>query len=371
MKHVFVPKLVDASNLNAQCLNTRAFLKRWNLHSLYISCVHYGQPDGVISTNPGVKLRKLWRWRFWRLHMALTYARSYDGIFYPGFDIADIWGLRVNKWFRPKLPIVATMEGLAGNPGREAEYSAWAGHRVFCQNVNDRALARLDYVLEVADQVIAISPFLARMGSARYGNKFSVLPLGVDASLFYPPQQRDTSRITVVAAGSVAPHKGPELFLELARRHPEVMFKWFGEGESRHILLVEARRRKLGNLEFPGSVTPSQLAEQFRKAHIFVLPSKSEGVPKVTQEAAACGLPVILYGFYESPTVVHEKSGFVAWDEEDFSRRVGELISDAAMRLRMGSAGVQMAPGWDWDKVAPLWEEKVSDLIGAGRSIGH
>ena len=98
------------------------------------------------------------------------------------------------------------------------------------------------------------------------------------------------------------------------------------------------------------------LAEEFRKSSIFVLPSRSEGVPKVTQEAAACGLPVVLHGFFEAPTVVHEQNGLVAWSDEEFSQHVGALIHDRDTRTQMGRRGAEMAQEWDWDPIATQWE---------------
>ena len=44
----------------------------------------------------------------------------------------------------------------------------------------------VDALYRRADHVIAISPFLAEMGRRRYGDKFSVVPLGINDSIFIP-----------------------------------------------------------------------------------------------------------------------------------------------------------------------------------------
>ena len=99
------------------------------------------------------------------------------------------------------------------------------------------------------------------------------------------------------------------------------------------------------------------LAEELRNSSIFVLTSLAEGVPKVSQEAAACGLPIVLYGFYDAPTVVHERNGLVAWSDREMDEHVARLIGDPELRQRMGLQGAEMAGAWDWDLVAPRWEE--------------
>jgi hypothetical protein len=89
----------------------------------------------------------------------------------------------------------------------------------------------------------------------------------------------------------------------------------------------------------------------------------SEGVPKVTQEAAACGLAQVIFGYYEAPTVRDGQTGYVVWDDNQFINRVGDLLADLTVAHAMGRRGVEMAEAWDWDRVAPLWERKVLDLI--------
>jgi glycosyltransferase involved in cell wall biosynthesis len=225
--------------------------------------------------------------------------------------------------------------------------------------VSPEVLRCADEILQSADHVIAISPFLARMGKHRYGDKFSALPLGIDTSLFCPPAEKNRGRMRVVSAGRIELHKRPELFLTMAENFPQADFIWYGEGSLRHALLEEARSRKLENVSFPGSLLPSQLADEFRRADLFVMPSKSEGVPKVTQEAAACGLPMVLFGFFEAPSVINGDNGFVVWDDNEFFERVSTLVGSPGLCEVMGKRGAQMSLAWSWEVVAPQWEAEI------------
>ena len=155
------------------------------------------------------------------------------------------------------------------------------------------------------------------------------------------------------------------MFVELAKRHPEADFVWYGGHGSEELATFQAKAEGFGNLSFPGNLQPLELAEAFRSADLFVMPSGSEGVPKVTQEAAACGLPVVLFGYYEAPSVIDGENGYVVWEDDQFYDRVAELLADAELRSRMGTKGVSMAQEWSWDVLALRWEAQILEVVNA------
>lgn len=361
---VFVPTLVDHANLNSQVNNVRSILSSWSASVATVRSLTYGDPDPAVVANPYVKVRRLWRRRAWYLHLFLQYMRRADVIFYPGCHFVDTAGLRWRKRLGRRAVLVETFEGLLGDAAREKEYSAVAGHRVYCQMVDDAVLARMDTHYEMADRIIAISPFLARMGSSRFGDKFSVLPLGIDSGCFYFEPREENRRLRVVSAGHLSAHKRPEVFVQLARQYPCADFIWYGDGNACQSLRSASQSEGLKNITFQGAVSRKDLADAFRSADIFVMPSMSEGVPKVTQESAACGCAQVVFGFYEAPSVIDGVNGFVVWDDQQFADRVGELIHDRSLTARFGNTGAEMAIAlWDWKKVALQWEHAVCELL--------
>jgi glycosyltransferase involved in cell wall biosynthesis len=353
---------MDADNLNAQNKNAQLLLRHWPKSDWHITTLTYNTPDQVVAARKDTEIVRLWRRHGWKLNLFLRYLKHYDIVFYPGVHAADFAGLRWRRRLGFSSPVVATLEGLLGNAQREKEYSEWAGHPVFCQHVPPALLRQVDALLQNADYIIAISPFLAEMGRRRYGDKFSVLPLGIDISRFYPAKAKKTGRVKVVSAGRVEPHKRPEIFLELARNNPRADFIWYGEGALRGPLMQEAHSRGQCNIAFPGSKLPSELADAFREADIFVMPSLSEGVPKVTQEAAACGLPIVLFGFYEAPTVINGGNGFVVWDNGELFDKVSHLIGNRKLREEMGWRSAELARQLDWQMVASNWHEHITEI---------
>ena len=360
---IYLPRWVDEWNTNAQALNARSMLARFRSANVKWIAPYYSKPDSLLVDRPNLRLYQFLRKGLWRLHLLMQYQSPVDAIFYPGGTCYDAWGLLLRRLAGRRVPVIATLEGLAGDENRQREYSEWAKHPVFCQAVTATCLARLDQLYQKADHVIAISPFLAEMGRRRYGDKFSVIPLGIDRNIFNPGRKVTIGdKVRVVTAGNLHTTKRPAMFMELARRHPSVEFIWYGGGGSSELesLRQQIEQESLGNLSFPGSVQPRVLAANFRSSDMFVMPSISEGVPKVTQEAAACGLPVILFGYFEAPSIINGENGFVVWHDDEFYQRVDDLIADSAIRRTMGAA---MAQEWSWDTIVPKWEAQILEVL--------
>ncbi len=361
---IIVPRLIDKTNFNAQNLNARSMLSRFGRPDCEWHCVRYGKADPAVSANRTVKVTRLAPWRAWPWHMVLFYQRSADAIFYPGVEWFDPIGLRWRDRTRRSIPVIATLEGLAGDPEREQRMSRLAGHAVYCQWVSQERLDRVDYIMHRADHIIAISPFLAKMARELYGDKCSVIPMGVDLGLFAPSGRRKSEQTRkVLSVGNVRPHKRPELFLRLAERFRDAQFLWIGEGDQRNALVAETARRGLHNLSFPGALTRRGIADELRTADVFVMPSRSEGVPKSTQEAAASGVPCVVFGYYEPASVIDGQNGYVVWNDSELESRLGELLENPTLCEAMGRNGHEMSRAWDWALLAPQWEQALLSLI--------
>jgi glycosyltransferase involved in cell wall biosynthesis len=359
--HIFVPRWMNRGITNAQNSNARALLSRFSDSRARWTAVGNDQLPDAISRN-GVHIIRLLRNRLWKYQLTLAYQSRFDAIFYPGVDWADELGMKMRTLAGRRTPIIATIEGIIADHTAVGRISDLVGHPVFSQPGVEHAIPRIRGMYQMADHIIAISPFLARVAGFLYGNKVSCLPLGVERGIFHSTGRKELARCRVVGCGTVKSSKNPQIFLRLASRYREADFVWYGDGPMVQPLTALAREIGLENLRFPGGIQPAALAEEFRSSSIFVLPSRAEGVPKVTQEAAACGLPIVLHGYYEAPTVIHQRNGLVAWSDEELSEQVGDLIRNPETRTRMGEQGAAMARDWDWDRIAPQWEELVIRL---------
>lgn len=366
-RRVLFARAADASNVNAQAKNAQNILRHWHSAELRPVIFSFFEPDQRVADNPNVDIISIPADRLWYARLFAAYMARYEAVFCPGLHYyADWLALKLRALSGRSLPIIMTMEGLlgvAGDDSQDRAFSEIAGHPVYSQKISRSHWRRVEDLYRMANHVIAISPFLGRQARARYSADVSVLPLGVDVALFCRKQWARRERPRVVCAANVRAHKQPELFLALARRFPQADFVWFGEGELRQPLAEKAAREGIRNIAFPGVVSPAALAQVFAGSDIMVLPSRGEGVPKVTQEAAAAGLAQVIFGFYEAPSVVDGINGFVVWDEEEMAVRLGTLLADRDLTERMGRAGEQMAQAWSWEKIAPQWEAKIIESI--------
>lgn len=359
----FVPRWMDQSNSNAQNSNARSLLSRFSDPRAEWMAVCGKEAAQSVRENERVATRRISPSRLWPYQLALAYQSKCDAIFYPGPHWADEVGLNIRATMGRRAPVIATIEGLIAGHGSLQRLSNLVGHPVVSQPGVEAVAPRIRRIYQMVDHIVAISPFLGRIATALYGEKVSCLPLGIENRIFNNQGRREPDRCRVVGCGTVKSSKNPAVFLDLAARYTRADFVWFGDGEARQSLIHEARRVGLENLSFPGALPPESLANEFRNSSVFVLPSQSEGAPKVAQEATACGLPVVLYGFYEAPSVAHGTNGLVAWSQEELMESVGVLIEDSKLRLGMGQRGAEMARDWGWDMVAPAWEDLLIRMV--------
>ena len=364
--NILVPRCVDADARNAQNLNARALLSRFESPNILWHSFHFHAPDPAVTGRKNVRSHQLIRGGLWPYHAQLKYQGQFDGIFYPGNECFDARALKWRAWLRRRIPVVATLEGVPGDETREKALTAKLGRPVHCFRPRTGPGWTIchDSVHDCADQHIAISPYLKRIGECLYGGRFSVLPLGIDASIFNSSGRHAKPSVpVVVGAGTLYEAKRPQVFIKLAAEFPSAKVVWYGDGPLRKKLITEAQQRNLENLSFPGALPPHALASRFRECSMLVLPSHSEGVPKVSQEAASCGLPVVLFGFYEAPSVIDGLNGYVVWSDAELFKRVDELIASPGKCAEMGKCGADMALEWSWDRVATLWEAAVLGSI--------
>ncbi len=357
---ILVPRFVDATNTNAQNLNAKALLSRFRSPRAKWIALHYNEPEQTVAGSARVLTRKLWRTRAWQYHAVLQYQQPVDAIFYPGMDWYDLRGLQLRKLSGRKVPVIGILEGLVGDVERERLIEGIAGHTVHCHG--REAVPRIDAILDACDHIIALSPMLASIGARLYGDKLSVLRLGVDAKVFHARGRKAPDRFRVITVGTLTDKKRPHAFLELAARCPSADFVWYGQGPLLEPMRAAAKIANLQNLTFAGPRTPDQLADEYRRSNLFVLPSFSEGAPKVLQEAAACGLPRIGFGFYEPP-VRDGLDGYIVWTDEQLKARVLELAASPGRAREMGARAAADSEKSDWEIVAPLWEETILHLV--------
>jgi len=174
---------------------------------------------------------------------------------------------------------------------------------------------------------------------------------GVDLQDYHVLPEPDGTPI-VVMASRLLKDKGVYEFVEAARlvksKGVKVLFQLIGEPDSGNPASVTTDTVRSwqdeGVVECLGF--RSDIAHLFAQAHIVVLPSYREGLPKVLMEAAACGRAVITTDMPGCRDAVEpDVSGLLvpARNAKALAQAIERLIKDDILRKQMGRAGRDLA----------------------------
>lgn len=173
-------------------------------------------------------------------------------------------------------------------------------------------------VLRSASRILSVSDGVSRrlVQLGAHGDRIDLVGHGIDTAVFSPdihPAAEDAPYF--VYTGTMSEVHRPQAFVEafasLAREHPTVRLKFFGQGVFESELRALAERCAPGRVDFGGVVPPTDVAPWIRGA-AGALVSLAPGIgydyahPTKAYAAAACGTPVLFSGAREFGTLIDE-----------------------------------------------------------------
>jgi glycosyltransferase involved in cell wall biosynthesis len=119
-------------------------------------------------------------------------------------------------------------------------------------------------------------------------------------------------------------------------------------GSGRYQLQVEERAVALGldsrRVQFRGQLTtPEAVRAELDQAHLFVLPSRQEGLPRAMIEAMARALPCLGSTVGGIPELISEEDLVPPGDAPALARKICEVITDPARMARMSTRNLAKA----------------------------
>jgi glycosyltransferase involved in cell wall biosynthesis len=346
---LFLPA-VDADNTNAQSLNTREIVLRLNPERFDCTLNYWTEPDQRLLGRPHIRLLKMpAHGKTWRVLQAQL--AGHDIVAYMDYSPASYLFLHTPRFLRRRVKAVLHAEA----PVAQMVNPSWQ-LRFLSQGIIGRCDVYTGITLYVANDI-------SRFAKEPAG---FVLPVGVDCRGFMFPGERSHSVPTVLFAGTLIERKGPQHVIEAAARFPGARFRLVGKARDGYDQVLRRKISEMGltNVFLDGPRSQQELAGIMRESDIFLLPSRLEGLPKVTLEAAATGLPCIVFRDYETPSVVDGVTGYQVRSLEEMMQRLSELIGNRSLRQSMGDAARQHAQRFDWDIVYRQWEDaylKIAD----------
>jgi glycosyltransferase involved in cell wall biosynthesis len=166
--------------------------------------------------------------------------------------------------------------------------------------------------MELADIVLAPSPFVADTIRRFVDKRVFIAPYGIDTQRWRPgPNDANADRpLRVLFVGHVSIRKGIPVLLEAWRRAA------LGDGARLELVgtwtLSEASKSRLPpGVDWLGHRTPNELLNHYRRADLFVFPSFFEGFSLAIGEALGSGAPVLVTEASGAAGVVDESCGSV------------------------------------------------------------
>ena len=196
-----------------------------------------------------------------------------------------------------------------------------------------------------ADRVVAVCDSLGRLALNTWPDlRYAVVPNGVDLALFHPADPampRPSKRIRCLAVARLVERKGlgdlirALALLERGRFELEIV----GGGADQRVLLDLAVQLGVAEeVRFLGPLPRAEVAERYRAADLFTLPSSAEAFGNVFAEALASGLPIVGSDTGGIPDLVeHGSNGLLvrSGDVGALAGAIGYLADDPELRTEM------------------------------------
>ncbi|MFZ1130321.1 MAG: glycosyltransferase family 4 protein [Terriglobales bacterium] len=334
---VFTPSFADDANTNAQNLTAKEIVSRLPADRFKVVLLGDGAPDPRIMARGNTEILRWSQSRNTARWLPRLLFSKIDIYFFPRTGPLD----RLFLFCRRTL----------GLPVALVTYIAMALDEVVVEPTMTRSIRE-------ADLVFGNSRFVARTVQDRFGVTTGTMHSGIRREVFRPPSASRSSRseLTVLYAGSFQARKRVDLVIRQAAELPSVRFRLVGKGEEEDYCRSLAKELGCGNVTFVGHLSQPDLAEEMRRADVFLFPSVLEGHPQVLGQAAACGLPVVAMEKYQPDYVVNGETGYLVKSDIELSPKLGLLLADHGLRLKMSAAAARHALQFDWDRVARDWE---------------
>ncbi len=175
----------------------------------------------------------------------------------------------------------------------------------FAERLEKKYLKLFKRIFFKADAIIELSSeFQNRLYSWGYKKKVYLETTLVDKDLVNGLSDDDVSakygnieNLELLFLSRIETAKGIyetiEAFEILKEKYPNAKLSIAGDGRETRNVIKFIEERNIKNIDFVGHVSGKEKQECFKKSHLFIFPSYSEGMPNTVLEAMAFGLPVI------------------------------------------------------------------------------
>ena len=174
----------------------------------------------------------------------------------------------------------------------------------------------------------------------------------------------------LISVGHLVPVKGIDYLAEVAalvlKKYPD--WKWLvvGDGEQKEFLETFIEQNQLEEkLILTGRVR--DVGAYLQKAQIYVMTSRSEGMPMCLLEAKAFRLPSVSFDIATGPSEIIEDgvNGYLvnAYDCEEMAQKLGRLMGDASLRKQFSEHTQDNMEKFQMTNILKQWNTVLEELL--------
>jgi hypothetical protein len=248
-----------------------------------------------------------------------------------------------------------------------AELSANVVKVRYCHGIPENLPDPTRSAYRIPMATIAVSRTLAsQLAELTGGPPVRIVPNGVDTAQYYADSfPRDGVGLIYSSHYLKAPEVALAILRRLRERRPGLPLYVFGE---------EPRPRGLARGTYWRLPPVEKARELYSRSKVWVLPSRSEGLPGPVLEAMACGCAVVSSMQAGSLEIIRNgENGLLVpvGDVEGFLHSIEGLLDDESRRRSIAAEGLQTVTRFSWPNAVSRMEEFLEDIRrGRGASPG-
>lgn len=152
-----------------------------------------------------------------------------------------------------------------------------------------------------------------------------------------PPKIVVNKCCKLVSVGSLAQlYKAPDVVIEaiaeLQKYKLDCHLTWLGDGKYKEAMKVLAEKLNVAErIDFCGNMPFARVLEFVRNSDIFLLVSRTEGLPRALIEAMACGLPCIGSRVGGIPELLEPVALVAPGNSKELAEKIYEFVTDTTL----------------------------------------
>ena len=220
-----------------------------------------------------------------------------------------------------------------------------------------------------ADAIVTLTEADRRLYEQHLKLRCPIVAIPNPMTAVSPEPVYDAGSHLIISSGRLTYQKGFDMAVDVAARvlpnHPDWHWSILGEGEDRPML-----ERKIADAGLDGRLTLEGRVDNmdawYRRAAVFVLTSRFEGLPMVLLEAKAHRLPIVSFDCPTGPSDIVEDSvnGILVpcFDTVTMAGAVSALIDDDARRAAMAAHAADGAGRFDQAAILRQWTDLLTHM---------